>query len=212
MGLGDLVLDTFKKVVDYIVELAEDFADIIKRGILMIIQHIEEETKPDIEKLIPSDLFEYPYYKGLKEYVEKEAGKKPVPLLAIAGMIGGSVVGTGVGLGLGGFGRDISNFFNSWRRPTPLDIPILAYANHTNQLSEEKINTNYANLGYADDYKDVLFNYYKPKLTITELLTAEKRIDKLDYDIDDALKSHGYNDTEISILRELSWYYPSPTD
>jgi len=212
LGLGDLVLETLKKVVDYIIELADDFADVLKRGILMIIQHLEVEAKPDIDKLIPEEFLEMPYFKDLKGYVEENAGKKPIPLLAIAGMIGGSVIGTGVGMGIGGFGRDLSNWFNSWRRPTPLDINILAYAKHTGKLDDVTIDTNYANLGYNDDYKSVLFDFYKPKLTVTELLEAEKRIEKLDYDVTQALKDAGFNDKEIKILRELSWAYPSPTD
>ena len=40
MGLGDLIEQTFKKVIDYIIELADDFADVLKRGMLMIIQHL----------------------------------------------------------------------------------------------------------------------------------------------------------------------------
>ena len=212
MGLGDLVLDTLKKVVDYVVELADDFADVLKRGILMIIQHLEVEAKPDIDKLIPEEFLEMPYFKNLKGYVEENAGKKPIPFLAIAGMLGGSVIGTGVGMGMGGFGRDITNWFNSWRRPTPLDINILAYAKHTGKLDDAIIDTNYASLGYNDNYKEVLFDFYKPKLPPTTLLEAEKRIEKLDYDITKALKQHGFNDKEISILRELSYAYPSPTD
>jgi len=210
--LGELIEGTFKKVIDYIIELADDFADVLKRGILMIIQHLEVEAKPDLDKLIPEEFLEIPYYKNLKKYVEENAGKKPVPLLAIAGMIGGTIVGTGVGMGLGGFGRDISNWFNSWRRPTPLDIPILAYASHTGKLDEKTIDTNYASLGYNNAYKNVLFNYYKPKLSVTELLEAEKRIENLDINIDEELKAHGFNDKEISVLRELSYTYPSPTD
>ncbi|RLJ03882.1 MAG: hypothetical protein DRP08_02835 [Candidatus Aenigmatarchaeota archaeon] len=212
MGLGDLIEQTFKRVVDYIIELADDFAEVLKRGILMIIQHLEVEAKPDIDKLIPAEFLEMPYYKDLKKYVEENAGKKPVPLLALAGMVGGSIVGTGVGMGLGGFGRDISNWFNAWRRPTPLDINILAYAKHTGKLSDDVIDTNYASLGYNDNYKDVLFDFYKPKLTVTELLEAEKRIENLEIDINAELKRHGFNDKEINILRELSYAYPSPTD
>jgi len=153
MGLGDLIEQTFKKVIDYIIELADDFADVLKRGIIMIIQHLEVEAKPDIDKLIPKEFSEMPYFKDLKSYVEENAGKKPIPLLAIAGMVGGSVIGTGVGMGMGGFGRDISNWFNAWRRPTPLDIQVLAYAKHTGKLSNDVIDTNYASLGYNDIIK-----------------------------------------------------------
>jgi len=219
MRVGDIITKIVEiatapltSIGDTINNFVKDFANTLKEGVLMIIRHLEEEAKPDIDRLIPEEFLEMPYYKDLKKYVEENAGKKPIPLLAVAGMVGGSVVGTGVGMGLGGFGRDISNWFNSWRRPTPLDIPVLAYAEHTNQLSEEKIDLNYANLGYADEYKKVLFDYYKPKLTVTELLEAEKRIEDLDYDIDEALKAHGFNDKEINILRKLSWAYPSPSD
>ena len=199
-------------IADAINDFVKDFANTLKEGILMIIRHLEEEAKPDIDKLIPAEFLELPYYKDLKKYVEENAGKKPIPLLALAGMVGGSIVGTGVGMGLGGFGRDISNWFNSWRRPTPLDIPILAYASHTGKLDEGTIDTNYANLGYDDNYKTVLFDYYKPKLSVTDLLEAEKRIENLDIDVDEELKAHGFNDKEISVLRELSYAYPSPTD
>ena len=219
MRVGDLITKIVEIATAPITPIAEainnfvkDFANTLKEGVLMIIRHLEEEAKPDIDKLIPAEFLELPYYKELKKYVEENAGKKPVPLVALAGMVGGSIIGTGVGLGIGGFGRDISNWFNSWRRPTPLDIPILAYAEHTGKLDGEAIQTNYANLGYNDAYKAVLFDYYKPKLSVTELLEAEKRIENLDIDVNEELKAHGFNDKEISVLRELSYAYPSPTD
>ena len=219
MRVGDLITKLVEiataplaPIADAINNFVKDFANTLKEGILMIIRHLEEEAKPDIDKLIPTEFLELPYYKDLKKYVEENAGKKPIPLLALAGMVGGSVIGTGVGLGMGGFGRDITNWFNSWRRPTPLDIPILAYASHTGKLDEKTIDTNYASLGYNDAYKTVLFNYYKPKLSVTELLEAEKRIENLNIDVNEELKAHGFNDKEISVLRELSYAYPSPTD
>jgi len=212
VGLGDLIEGTFKKVIDYIIELGNDFADVLKRGILMIIQHLEVEAKPDIDKLIPEEFAEMPYYKNLKKYVEENAGKKPVPFLSILQIAGSSAIGTGVGMGMGAFGRDLSNWYNSWRRPTPLDINILAYAKHTGKLDDATIDTNYASLGYNDNYKTVLFDFYKPKLSVTELLEAEKRIENLEIDVNEELKAHGFNDKEISVLRELSYAYPSPTD
>jgi len=219
MRVGDVITKIveiatapIQPLADALNNFIKDFANTLKEGILMIIRHLEEEAKPDIDKLIPAEFLEMPYYKELKKYVEENAGKKPIPLVALAGMVGGSIVGTGVGMGLGGFGRDISNWFNSWRRPTPLDIQILAYAKHTGKLGDDVIDTNYASLGYNDNYKDVLFSFYKPKLTVTELLEAEKRIENLDIDVNEELKAHGFNDKEISVLRELSYAYPSPTD
>ena len=219
MRVGDVITKIveiatapIQPLADALNNFIKDFANTLKEGILMIIKHLEEEAKPDIDKLIPAEFLELPYYKDLKKYVEENAGKKPIPLLALAGMVGGSIVGTGVGMGIGGFGRDITNWFNSWRRPTPLDIPILAYAQHTGKLDDKTIDTNYASLGYNDAYKTVLFDYYKPKLTPAELLEAEKRIKDLGIDVNEELKAHGFNDNEIKVLRELSYAYPSPTD
>ena len=62
MGLGDLVLETLKKVVDYIIELADDFGDVLRRGIQMTIEKIEmdvsdlranlESVREQVEKLM----------------------------------------------------------------------------------------------------------------------------------------------------------------
>jgi len=212
MGLGDLVLETLKKAWDYVMEFAEDFADVIKRGIIKIIEHFEEEFKFDIDKVIPKELLEEPHFKEWSEYIKKEAGKKPVPIAPILAMVAGSAIGTGVGMGFGGFGRNIQNWFNSRLTPTPLEPQILAYAKHTEQLDDKRIGDNLRALGYNADYDNIIYNFYKPKLTPTELLTAEKRIEQLDYDVTQALKDIGFNDKEIKILRDLSWAYPSPTD
>jgi len=199
-------------IADAINNFVKDFANTLKEGILMIIKHLEVEAKPDLDKIIPPEFMEIPYYKDLKKYVEENAGKKPIPLGAIGVMLGGTIIGTGVGMGIGGFGRDITNWFNSWRRPTPLDLPVLAYAKHTGKLSEDVINTNYASLGYSDEYKDLLFTYYKPHLTVSEIIEGERRLGEDKVNANERLKEIGYNDNDISILRELSWYYPSPTD
>ena len=208
----ELVTAPFEPLADALNNFIKDFANTLKEGILMIIKHLEVEAKPDLDKIIPPEFMEIPYYKDLKKYVEENAGKKPIPLGAIGAMLGGSIIGTGVGMGLGGFGRDLTNWFNSWRRPTPLDLPVLAYAKHTGKLSEDVINKNYASLGYSDDYKDLLFAYYKPHLTVSEIIEGERRLGEDKVKADERLKEIGYNDDDISILKELSWYYPSPTD
>jgi len=219
MRVGDVITKIveiatapIQSLVDSINNFIKDFANTLKEGVLMIIRHLEEEAKPDIDKLIPAEFLEMPYYKELKKYVEENAGKKPIPLVAIASMVGGSAIGTAIGMGFGGFGRNIQNFFNSRLRPTPLDPPALAYAQHTGKLTADRIEASFSSLGYANDYWNVLYDYYKPKLTVTELLEAEKRIENLDYDVTQALKDAGFDDKEISILRELSWAYPSPSD
>ena len=212
MGLGDLILGTLKEWFDYIKGFADDFADVLRRGFIMFIKHLEEDIAPDLEKLIPSDLLKHPYYKDLNKYVKEHAGKKPVPLLAIGGMIGGSIVGTGIGMAMGGFGRDIANFFNTLRPVAPLSPDILAYGKHIGVIDDDKFEADLLAQGYATEKHTTLYNYYKPKLSPSDLLVAEKRIEDLDYDVDKALKEHGFNDKEIEILRKLSWTYPSPTD
>ena len=208
----ELATEPLRPIADAINNFVKDFAQTLKEGIDMLIKHFESEFKPDIEQVIPKELLEEEHFKEWKKYVEEKAGEKPVALAPILAMLAGSVIGTGVGLGFGGFGRNIQNFFNSKLRPTPLDPQVLAYAQHTGKLNAERIEASFASLGYANDYWNVLYDFYKPKLTVTELLTAEKRIEKLDYDITEALKQHGFTDKEIDILRKLSWSYPSPTD
>ena len=212
MGLGDLVLETLKKAFDYIMEFVDDFVDVIKRGILAVIEKFESDVAEDWDRIFPEEMRELPLYKNWENYVKEKAGKKPaVSGIILSSLIGGSV-GTGIGMAFGGFGRDISNFFNSVRPVTPLPPDILAYGKHSGKITEEMFEKDLLSQGYAKEKHTIIYDYYKPKLTVTELLTAEKRFEKLDYDITQALKAHGYNDKEISILRGLSWAYPSPTD
>jgi len=212
MGLGDLVLETLKKVVDYIIELADDFADVLRRGIQMIIEKIEQDVSEDWENIFPKDLSELPQFKAWKDYAKKHAGKKPAVMAVLIPALIGSAVGTGIGMGLGGFGANIQGWFNRRLTPTPLPPEITAYAYHTNRITDKDMDFLLDTHGYKDDYHQILYDYYKPKLTVSELLTAEKRIEELDYDVTEALKAHGYNDKEIKILRQLSWAYPSPSD
>mgnify|MGYP000041111919 CR=1 FL=1 len=134
MGLGDLVLDTLKKVVDYVVELADDFADVLRRGILMIIEQFEREVAEDYDKIFPKEFKDYPLFANWESYIKEKAGKKPaVSGIILSSLIGGSI-GTGIGMAFGGFGRDISNFFNSLHPVTPLPPDILAYGKHSGKI------------------------------------------------------------------------------
>jgi len=212
MGLGDLVLDTLKKAVDYIVELADDFADVLRRGILMIIHNFEEDFGKDWDKILPKEIREAPLFKDWEKYAKEQAGKKPAPMAVFMSSLIGSSVGAGVGMGMGGFGRDIQNWFNTIRPVTPLTPDILAYGKHSGKITDDKFRTDLLSQGYAEEKHSVIYDYYKPKLSPSTLLEAEKRIEELDYDVTQALKDAGFNDKEIKILRELSWAYPSPTD
>ena len=212
MGLGDLVLDTLKKVVDYVIELADDFGDVIKRGLRMFVSSLLKDDLSVIEQTY-EDLFkECPHIKDLWEKEKENIKQGKTSAIQLLGLIASSAVGAGVGMGMGGFGRDIQNFFNKLRPVMPFDPALASYAKHTGRITDEKFKEDLLCNAWAEEKHQILYDYFKPKLSVTELLEAEKRIENLDYNVTDALKAHGYNDKEIEILRKLSWAYPSPTD
>jgi len=212
MGLGDLVLQTLKGVVDYVIELADDFGDVIKRGLRMFVSSLLSDDLKILEEKYDEIFKECPHVSDLWEKEKENIKSGETGAFQLLGLVTSSAIGTGVGMGLGGFGRDIQNFFNTIRPVAPLSPDILAYGKHIGMVDENLFKTDLLSQGFSEDKHNIIYSYYKPKLTITELLTAEKRIEELDYDVNNALKETGYNDKEISILRELSWYYPSPTD
>jgi len=212
MGLGDLVLQTLKGVVDYVIELADDFGDVIKRGLRMFVSSLLSDDLKILEEKYDEIFKECPHVSDLWEKEKENIKSGETGAFQLLGLVASSAIGTGVGMGLGGFGRDIQNFFNTIRPVAPLSPDILAYGKHIGMVDENLFKTDLLSQGFSEDKHNIIYSYYKPKLTITELLTAEKRIEELDYDVNNALKETGYNDKEISILRELSWYYPSPTD
>ena len=212
MGLGDLVLDTLKKVVDYVVELADDFANILKRGMRMFLSSLLQDDLEVMEETYDTLFKECPQVNELWKKEKKKVKEGKTSAIQLLGLVASSAVGAGVGMALGGFGRDIQNFFNTRRPVTPLTPDILAYGKHTGKITDVNFKTDLLSQGYAEEKHTVIYDYYKPKLSPTALLEAEKRIEKLDYDVTQALKDAGFNDKEINILRKLSWAYPSPTD
>jgi len=212
MGLGDLVLETLKKVVDYIIELADDFADVLKRGLRMFLSSILADDLEIVEKFIDAVTEATPELKEMWSQEKEKIRKGETGAIGLLGIFLGSMVGTGVGMGLGGFGRDIQNFFNKLRPVNPLTPDLASYGKHTGKITEEDFKEHLLAQGYNEKWHSVMFDYYKPKLSVSDLLEAEKRIEELDIDVTEALKAHGYNDKEIKILRQLSWAYPSPSD
>jgi len=212
LGLGDLVLDTLKRVVDYVVELADDFADVLKRGVIMIIKHLEVEFKSDIDRIIPKELMEHNYFKAWNDYIQKEAGNKPIALAPILAYLGTTAGGVAIGLGLGGFGRNIQNFFNSRLTPTPLNPEECAYFLNRNPTETEKVEEWLKANGYAKDLHYTLLQMYKPKLTPTEIATAYMRgiIDEKQFNY--LLEEHGLSERDRGYLKQIIWAYPSPTD
>jgi len=212
MGLGDLVLDTLKKVVDYIIDLADDFADVLRRGIQMIIEKIEIDTTQDWEKIFPEEVRELPYFKAWQDYAKQHGGKKPAVLAVLIPALIGSAIGTGVGMGLGGFGQNIQGWLNRRLTPTPLPPDITAYAQHREAIDKEEADFLWDTHGYKYDYHWILYDYYKPKLSVSEIARGFllKKITKEDFE--HRLSEHGFSKKDIEILSELIWDYPSPTD
>ncbi|UYL65041.1 MAG: hypothetical protein OBKJMPBA_00009 [Methanophagales virus PBV304] len=219
MRVGDIITKIveiattpIKTIADAIDDFAKDFAQTLKEGVLMIIKHFESEFKPDIERIIPKELMEHDYFKNWKDYIEETAGQKPIALASILTYLGTTVGGVAIGLGLGGFGRSIQNFFNTQLTPTPLNPAECAYYMRRKPENAERIKEMLLAQGYATDLHYYLLEMYKPKLTIGEIINAYLRglISENDFNL--MLKEHGLADRDIDVLKGLMWSYPSPTD
>jgi len=212
MGLGDLIEQTFKKVIDYVVELADDFADVLRRGILMIIEQFERDVAEDYDKIFPKEFKDYPLFANWESYIKEKAGKKPaVSGIILSSLIGGAI-GTGVGMGLGGFGRDIQNFFNTKHPVTPLPPELCGYYLNRNPTDTDKVELWLKQSGFDTDKHYTLLQYFKPKLSISEIVTAYLRgvIDEKQFNY--LLSEHGLSERDIDYLKKIIWAYPSPTD
>ena len=210
--MGELIEGTFKKVIDYIIELADDFADVLKRGMRMFLSSLLQDDLTVMEETYDTLFKECPQVNELWKKEKEKVKEGKTSAIQLLGLVASSAIGTGIGMGLGGFGRDIQNFFNSIHPVTPLSPDILAYGKHTGKITDDMFETDLISQGYAKEKHSVIYDYYKPKLSPTTLLDAEKRIENLEIDVNAELKAHGFNDKEINILRELSYAYPSPTD
>ena len=210
--MGDLVLETLKKVVDYIIELADDFADVLRRGIQMIIERIEQDVSEDWEKIFPEELRELPQFKAWQEYARQHAGKKPAAMAVIIPALISSAIGTGVGMGAGGVGENIRCWFNRQLTPRPLPPDITAYAWNREAITEDKAEWMLKSEGFKDDYHWILRDYYKPKLTVSELATAYLRGVITKEEFEHRLSEHGFSKQEIKWLSDIIWDYPSPSD
>jgi len=199
-------------IADAINNFIKDFADTLKNGLKRFLSSVLLDDLNVIEEVYERIFGECPQINELWKKEKENIKKGETGAIQLLGLIASSAIGTGIGMGLSGFGQDIQNFFNSLHPVTPLPPDILAYGKHTGKITDNMFKTDLLSQGYAENKHAVIYDYYKPKLTVTELLEAERRIEDLDYDVNSALKQHGLNDKEIEILRKLSYAYPSPTD
>jgi len=219
MRVGDVITKIVEIATAPLAPIAEainnfvkDFAGTLKEGVDMIIKHFEGEFKPDMDKILPKELKEHDYFKAWEDYIQKEAGNKPIALAPILAYLGTTVAGVGIGLGLGGFGRNIQNFFNSQLTPTPLSPAECAYYMRREPTDTETVKKNLLANGYPVDYHYYLLQMYMPKLTIGEIITAYLRgvFDEKQFRY--LLKEHGLADRDIDYLKEIIYDYPTPTD
>ena len=164
MGLGDLIEQTFKRVIDYIIELADDFADVLKRGMRMFLSSLLQDDLEVIEESYDNLFKECPQISELWKKEKEKVKEGKTSAIQLLGLVLSSAVGTGVGMGLGGFGRDIQNFFNSIHPVTPFSPDVLAYGKHTGKIDDNIFRTDLLSQGYAEEKHSVLYDYYKPKL------------------------------------------------
>ena len=115
-------------------------------------------------------------------------------------------------MGLGGFGQNIQGWLNRRLTPTPLPPDIIAYATNREALDDKEIDFLLDTHGYKDSYHWILLDYYKPKLSVSELARGFLRGTITKEDFEHRLSEHGFSKKEIQILSELIWDYPSPTD
>jgi len=212
MGLGDMILETFKGVVDYFMELGEKFIEWIKDGMRKFMYSLLADDLEVLTDFMDKWFAQHPELKPVweKEKEKIEAGETGA--FALLGVLIASMIGTGVGMGMGGFGQDISNFFNRIRPVKPLEPSILSYGKHLGRVSDSDFEDALLAQGYDKKWHPLIYDYNKPNLTVSEILTAEKRLEDVDVNADERLKQLGYDETERKILRELSWAYPSPSD
>jgi len=219
MRVGDVITkiveiatSPLQPLADAINNFIKDFADTLKDGLKRFLSSVLLDDLNVIEEIYEQIFAECPHVNELWKKEKENIKKGETGAIQLLGLIASSAIGTGVGMGLGGFGRDVQNFFNSLHPVTPLPADILAYGKHTNKITEEIFNRDLISQGFAKEKHDVIYDYYKPKLSPATLLEAERRIENLDIDVNEELKAHGFNDKEINILRKLSYAYPSPTD
>ena len=199
-------------IADAINNFVKDFAGTLKEGVIMIIKHLEVEFKPDIERIIPKELMEHDYFKEWNDYIQKEAGNKPIALAPILAYLGTTVGGVAIGLGLGGFGRNIQNFFNSQLRPTPLNPAECAYYMRRFPTDTEKVKEMLLANGYATDLHYALLQMYMPKLPVGDIIRARLRGVIDDNQFEYLLSEHGLAKRDIDYLKEIMYDYPTPTD
>ena len=212
MGLGDLVLDTLKKMWDYVIEIGDDIADVLKRGLRMFVSSLLKDDLSVIEQTYENLFKECPHIKELWEKEKENIKRGKTSAIQLLGLIASAAVGTGIGMALGGFGRDIENFFNTIRPVRPLSPPECAYFLNRNPTETEKVEEWLKANGYDTDKHYTLLQMYKPKLSISEIITLRIREVIDDKTFDMLLSEHGLSKRDIDYLKGIMYDYPSPTD
>jgi len=212
MGLGDLVLGTLKSAIDYIVELADDFGDVIKRGMRKFLYSILSDDLEIIEDVYDGLFENCPQVNELWKNEKENIKSGKTGAFQLLGLVASSAIGTGIGMGLSGFSQDIQNYFNVLHPVKPLSPEECAYYLNRNPTDAEKVELWLKQNGYDIDKHHWLLQMYSPKLTITEIITAYLRGVFDEKQLDYLLSTHGLSQRDIDYIKEIMWIYPSPTD
>jgi len=212
VGLGELIEGTFKKVVDYIIELADDFADVLKRGMRMFISSLLQEDLDLLGECFDKTIGQHPEFKEIWEEEKRRIREGKTSYAGFLIPLLGYVASFGGGMLMGGLGRDIQNFFNSIHPVTPLPPELCGYYLNRNPTDTDKVELWLKQNGFDSDKHYTILQYYKPKLSISEIVTAYLRgvIDEKQFNY--LLGEYGLSERDIDYLKKIIWAYPSPTD
>ena len=219
MRVGDVITKIveiatapIKELAERIGEVVDAFEDKVKGGLRKFLYSVLCDDVEVLSDFIEEVVKVYPQYEELWKKEKAKIEKGDTGAIGLAGIFLGSIIGGGVSMGFSGFGRDIQNAFNTWRPVNPLPPDVLSYVKNTERLGEDKIELMFKQHGYAEDYHGILYDYYKPKLSIGEIVTARIRGVINDDVFNTLLREHGLSERDINFLKQIMYDYPSPTD
>ena len=164
MRVGDVITKIveiatapLQPLADAINNFIKDFADTLKDGLKRFLSSVLLDDLNVIEEVYEKIFAECPQVNELWKKEKENIKKGETSAIQLLGLIASSAIGTGVGMALGGFGRDIQNFFNSLHPVTPLPPDILAYSKHVGKITDDKFKTDLISQGFAEEKHSVIY-------------------------------------------------------
>jgi len=219
MRLGDIITKIveiatapIKELTERIGEVVDAFEDKVKGGLRKFLYSVLCDDVEVLNDFIKEVVKVYPQYEELWKKEKAKIEKGDTGAIGLAGIFLGSIIGGGISMGFSGFGRDIQNAFNTWRPVMPLSPSECAYFLNRNPTETEKVEEWLKANGYDTDKHYTLIQMYKPKLSISEIVTGYLRgvFDEKEFNY--LLSEHGLSERDIGYLKGIMYDYPSPTD